>query len=221
MGETIRVLMADDHPTMRVGLRAILEPEPDLTLVGEAADGDETRRLCEELAPDVLLLDLSMPGPPAAETVAYLREHCSQTKIVVLTAYSNDHYVRGVAGNIEGYVLKDEAPETVVQAIHAVMQGGVWFSKPIVEKLAQLAAGEASPDEQPTLTQRELEVLRLLAQGYRNQRIAEELCISERTVRSHLRNIYDKIGVQSRTEAALWAARQGLNGESLPSDHRP
>jgi len=186
--------------------------------VGETADGHEAQRLSQDHNPNVLLLDLNMPGPPAVETVAYLREHCSQTKIVVLTAYSNDNYVRGVAGNIEGYVLKDEAPETVVQAIHAVMQGGVWFSKPIVEKLAQFAASEAPPDEQPTLTKRELEVLRLLARGYSNKRIAQELGIREPTVRFHLRNIYAKAGLQSRTEAVAWALQQDLvdGGQSTP-----
>jgi DNA-binding NarL/FixJ family response regulator len=142
--------------------------------------------------------------------VAYLREHCSQVKIVVLTAYSNDNYVRGVAGNIEGYVLKDEAPEMVVQAVRAVMQGGTWFSKSIVEKLAQLAADEAPPTEQPTLTKRELEVLRLLVRGYSNIRIAQELDVSEPTVRFHLRNIYAKAGLQSRTEAVVWALQQEL-----------
>jgi DNA-binding NarL/FixJ family response regulator len=96
MADKIRVLVADDHPTMRVGLRAILEPEPNLVVVGEAANGDETQRLCQELEPDVLLLDLSVPGSPAAETVACLREHCSHTKIVALTAYSDDNYVRAV-----------------------------------------------------------------------------------------------------------------------------
>jgi len=173
----------------------------------------------KEHNPDVLLLDLNMPGPTAFETVAYLREHCPQVKVVMLTAYDDDTYVHGlVAVGVAGYVLKDEIEEAVVRAIHTVMQGDTWFSRSVVEKLAQLANGEAPPVEKPALTKRELEVLKLVAQGYRNQRIAEELCISERTVRSHLRNIYDKIGVQSRTEAALWAMRQGLSGEEKSAE---
>jgi len=119
---------------------------------------------------------------------------------------------------VAGYVLKDEIEEAVVRAIHTVMQGDTWFSRSVVDKLARLTSGKAPLDEKSALTKRELEVLRLLAQGYRNQRIAEELCISERTVRSHLRNIYDKIGVQSRTEAALWAMRQGLSGEEKSAE---
>jgi len=145
--------------------------------------------------------------------MAYLREHCPHVKVVVLTAYGNDNYVRGVAGSVEGYVLKDEAPETVVQAIRAVMQGGIWFSKPIVEKLSRLASGKVLLDEKSALTKRELEVLRRLAQGYRNQRIAEELCISEPTVRFHLRNIYGKTGLHSRTEVVAWAIQQRLVNE--------
>ena len=161
-----------------------------------------------------------MPGPAAFEAVAYPCEYCPKVQVLVLTAYSNDNYVRGVAGNIEGYVLKDEAPETVVQAVRAVMQGGVWFSRPIVEKLAQLAANEAPPDEQPTLTKRELEVLKLVAQGYTNIQIGETLSISERTVRFHLRNICDKIGGCSRVEAAAWAGQHGL-GQGEQNDPMP
>jgi DNA-binding NarL/FixJ family response regulator len=128
----------------------------------------------------------------------------------MLTAYDDDVYVRGlVAAGVAGYVLKDEIEEAVVRAIRAVMQGDTWFSRSVVEKLAQLAA-EAPPTEQPTLTKRELEVLRLLVRGYSNIRIAQELDVSEPTVRFHLRNIYAKAGLQSRTEAVAWALQQEL-----------
>ncbi len=214
MGETIRVLVADDHPLMRAGIRATLAAEPDLTLVGEAADGAEAQRLCRELEPDVLLLDLNMPGPSTFETVAFLREHCPQMKVVMLTAYDDDIYVHGlVAAGVAGYVLKDEIEEAMVRAIRTVMQGDTWFSQSVVEKLAQLAANEAPLDEQPALTKREVEVLRLLARGYSNARIAQELGIRGPTVRFHLRNIYDKTGLQSRTEAVAWAIQQGLVDE--------
>jgi DNA-binding NarL/FixJ family response regulator len=155
MGETVRVLVADDHPLMRAGICATLTAEPDMMLVGKAADGDEAQRLCQECNPDVLLLDLSMPGPSAFETVAFLREHCPQVKVVMLTAYDDDVYVRGlVAAGVAGYVLKDEIEEAVVRAIRAVMQGDTWFSRTVVERLARPATTEAPPSEKPTLTDR-------------------------------------------------------------------
>jgi DNA-binding NarL/FixJ family response regulator len=208
----------DDRLLAHIGINTGLIAEPNLMLVGEADAGDKAQRLSPEHNPNVLLLDLNMPGPSAFETVAYLREHCPQVKVIVLTAYDDGAYVHGlVAAGVAGYVLKDEIEEAGVRAIRAVMQGDTWFSRSVVEKLARPATSEAPPVEKPALTDRELEVLRLLAQGYRNQRIAE-LCISERTVRSHLRNIYDKIGVQSRTEAALWAVRQGPSGEEKSAE---
>ncbi len=196
---------------MRAGIRATLTAECDLMLVGEAADGHEAQRLSRELEPDVLLLDLNMPGPSAFETVAFLREHCPQVKVVMLTAYDDDTYVHGlVAVGVAGYVLKDEIEEAVVRAIHTVMQGDTWFSRTVVDKLARSATEEASPAEKPVLTERELEVLRLLVAGKTDQQIGQELSIAERTVRRHLRSIYDKLGVDTRVEAAAQAVRQGL-----------
>jgi len=155
-----------------------------------------------------------MPGPSAFETVTYLREHCPKIKVLMLTVYSNEvHVHKLVAAGVAGYVLKDEIEEAVVRAIHTVMQGDTWFSRKVVDKLAQPATSEAPPVEKPTLTEREVEVLRLLARGYSNARIAQELGISGPTVRFHLRNIYDKTGLQSRTEAVAWAIQQGLVDE--------
>jgi DNA-binding NarL/FixJ family response regulator len=206
---------------MRAGIRATLAAEPDLALVGEAADGAEAQRLCRELEPDVLLLDLNMPGPSAFETVAFLREHCPQVKVVMLTAYDDDAYVHGlVAAGVAGYVLKDEIEEAVVRAIHTVMQGDTWFSRSVVEKLARPATREAPPVEKPALTKRELEVLKLVAKGYTNIQIGETLSISERTVRFHLQNIGDKIGVCSRVEAAVWAGQHGV-GQGEQNDPMP
>ena len=185
--------------------------------VGEAADEYEAQRLSQEHNPNVLL-DLNMLDPSAFETVVYLREHCSQVKVVMLTAYGDDNYVRGVAGNIEGYVLKDEAPETVVQAIRTVMQGGAWFSKPIVEKLARLAGGEAPPIEKPVLTKRELEVLRLVALGLTDNEIAQELNITHSTVRFHLRQISEKLGLRGKGKLAAWALEHGLLTPRGPVD---
>ncbi len=132
----------------------------------------------------------------------------------MLTAYDDDAYVHGlVAAGVAGYVLKDEIEEAVVRAIRTVMQGDTWFSRTVVETLARAATSEAPPSTKPALTEREVEVLRLLARGYSNAHIAQELGISGPTVRFHLRNIYDKTGLQSRTEAVAWAIQQGLVDE--------
>jgi DNA-binding NarL/FixJ family response regulator len=132
---------------------------------------------------NVLLLDLNMPGPSAFETVAYLREHCPQVKIVMLTAYDDDTYVHGlVAAGVAGYVLKDEIEEAVVRAIRTVMQGDTWFSRKVVDKLARPAIGEAPFTERPTLTDRELEVLRSVALGLTDKEIAQELNIMHSTI---------------------------------------
>ncbi len=209
--DKIRVLLADDHPLVRAGIRSTLMAEQDLALAGEAATGDEARRLCAELCPDVLLLDLSMPGPPPAETVAYLHEHCPQAKVVALTAYDDDVYIRGlIDAGAMGYVLKDEAAAAVVRAIRAVHQGDTWFSRPVIEKLAQLETAKAARNESLGLTERERRILRLIALGQDNASIAAELSLAEQTVRNYVSHLYAKLDVSSRTEAALWARRHGL-----------
>ncbi len=211
MSETIRVLLADDHPLVRAGIRATLTAEPDLTVVGEAINSHEVQRLCQELDPDVLLLDLNMPGPSPAKTVAYVREQCPELRVLVLTAYDDDAYVRGmVAAGVSGYVLKDEAPQMLVRAIRAVMEGNHWFSRPLVEKLAQKSTGAMVRTETQSLTARELEVLRLVATGKTNQEIAVALGISVKTVEKHLGELFTKLGVASRVEAAVYAVRVGI-----------
>jgi DNA-binding NarL/FixJ family response regulator len=207
----IRVLVADDHPLMRAGIRAQLAIEHDMILAGEAVDGHAVRQLGQELDPDVVLLDLSMPGPPVLETIAYLRQHHPKLKIIILTAYDDEAFVRGIVPHVAGYVLKDETTEAVTRAIRTVMQGDTWFSRSVVDKLIQLNTEKPFQVNEPALTKREWEVLRLLAQGCSNLQIAEMLSIAERTVRFHLRNICDKIGACSRIEAALWAARQRVD----------
>ncbi len=204
----IRVLIADDHPLIRAGLGSTLAAEPGVLLVGEATNGDEVQRLCQELQPDVLLLDLRMPGPSALETVACLCQCCPATKVLMLTAYDDEAHVRWlVEAGVAGYLLKDEAPTTVAQAIRAVMRGDTWFSREVAEQLAR-------PVALPALSQRQRELLRLVALGMSNQQIADELCIAEVTVRFHLRNIYKKVSAHTRGEAIRWAIQHGL-GEEL------
>ena len=205
MTNKIRVLLADDHPLVRTGLRTTLSSEVDIDLAAEATDGNETQSLCRKLQPDVLLLDLNMPGPSPYETIAYLREHCPATKALILTAYDDDAYVRGLAAaGVMGYVLKDEAPETVIQAIRAVMQGRMWFSQPVVEKLA------CQKMEDSLLTEREQQILRLIARGLDNVQIAVELGLAKQTVRNYVSRIYACLELNSRTETIVWARERGL-----------
>ncbi len=211
MSKPIRVVLADDHPLVRAGIRATLTAEPDLILMGEATDGYEAQRLCRELKPDVLLLDLNMPGPLSTETIACVRDYCPDTFVVVLTAHDDDAYVRGLlAAGVSGYVLKDEASEAVVRAIRSVMQGNNWFSRAVVEKLVKERIGGLAPAKPLTLSERELEVLRLVVSGKTNQEIAVALGISVKTVEKHIGELFVKLGVASRVEAAVHAGRAGL-----------
>ncbi len=213
MENKIRVLLADDHPLVRAGIRATLAAEENLVLVGEAADGNEVRQLCHTCEPDVLLLDLNMPGPPGVQTVVYVREHLPQLKVLVLTAYDEDAYVRRLVGaGAVGYILKDEAPEVVVRAIRAVMRGDAWFSPAVAEKLLQ-PPGQTLAVGGVELTEREHDMLCMIAQGHDNARIGEVLGLAEQTVRNYVSRLYDKLGVRSRGEAIVWARERGLVGK--------
>lgn len=213
MTESIRVLLADDHPLVRAGLRATLSTASDVRLVGEATDGYATQRMCRELQPDVLLLDLNMPGPPATETIEYLRMHCPDARVLVLTIDDDNASVQRMLGaGAVGYVLKDEAIDVVVNAIRAAAQGGMWFSPPIIEKLARGQSGPPPQRVLATLTERERQILGMIAQGWDNARIASECNLSEQTVRNHASRIYAKLGVCSRGEAIVWARERGMDG---------
>ena len=199
----IRVLLADDHPLVRAGLRATVASARDIAIVGEATTGDEAQRLCRELAPDIVLLDLHMPGPPPGATAAYLREHCPTTRVLILTAHDDDAYVRGLlAAGVAGYMLKDEVPEILLQAIRAVAQGGTWFSQAIAAKLAHAVSRSAS--DTPRFTEREEELLRAIDQGWDNAHIADMLHLSEQTVRNYLSRLYAKLDVRTRADAIIW-----------------
>lgn len=205
-GVPIRVLLADDHPFIRSGIRAELAEEDDILVVGEAGSAEEVMARCPELWLDVLVLDLSMPGPPPRETVAFLKQHCPDLKILVLTAYQEEAYIRGlVALGVKGYVLKDEATEALVDAIHAVQRGDNWFSQSVLEKL--ISDGQRVGEM--ALTTRELEILKLLRQGLTNKEIAYQLRIAERTVRYHVENLLDKLQARNRPEAVANAIQKG------------
>ncbi len=205
MPEPITVLLADDHPAVRAGIRAALDAEPDIRVIAEAGTREEARQRSFTLHPDVLVLDLSMPGPPLLEIVAELRARLPAMQIVVLTAHD------AIGLGVGGYVLKDEPLEAVAQAIRAVTTGGTHFSRVIMTKLISGPAASAEGAGQAVaLTARERQLLRLLARGWSLPRIAATVGISEQTARNYLSHLYGTLGVHGRAEATAWAHRQGL-----------
>lgn len=202
---TIRVLLADDHPAVRAGVRAMLASEPNIEVVGEAVTGNEAQDLCATLEPDVLLLDLSMPGPPAAETVEFLHRQALPVHVVMLTAYDDPVVVRDLVGlGVRGYVLKDDEPEAVAAAIRHVAADGTWFSPQVITALTQRLQSANGAAETLHLTDRERQLLYLIRRGWDNRRIATELSLSEQTVRNYLSVVYAKLGVTTRAEAVVW-----------------
>jgi DNA-binding NarL/FixJ family response regulator len=211
MSKVIRVLLADDHPPLRVGLRVLLNQAPDVEVVAEAGSGQDALALLESHQPDVVVLDCQLPDMDGVEVAAEVQRRGLPVKVLALSAYADDPYVQGMmAAGAVGYLLKEEAPGAIVDAVRATARGEGSFSAAVAVKMTAWAREEKPTPPIADLTGREREVLQLLAKGWDNQRIAKELEISERTVRFHLRNAYDKIGVNSRTEAAVWAVRQGL-----------
>jgi len=200
----IRVILADDHPLVRTGIRTAMADEPDILLVSEATNGNEVQALCKSHPFDVLVLDLRMPGASARETVAFVKEHRPQSAVIILSAYEDDIYLKTLlALGIKGYVLKDEASETVVTAIRAVARGGSWFSQRVISSLVSASREEES------LSLREQEVINLMKEGLTNKEIAVHLSITERTVRYHTENLMKKLRARNRLEAIAKAIKKG------------
>jgi NarL family two-component system response regulator LiaR len=211
MVETIRVLIVDDHAIVREGQRALIETEPGMEVVGEAADGIEAVDMADSLQPDVILLDLFMPRKDGIEAIEEIKAENSEARILVLTSFTEDEkvYASIKAGAI-GYLMKDSSPQEILSAIRQVYHGEMSMHPSIANKLMRelQRTSHLKPTEEP-LTAREVEVLKLVAQGLSNQEIAERLVISERTVRTHVTNILAKLHLANRTQAALYALREG------------
>jgi len=205
---TIRILLVDDHSVVRQGLRLFLKFDPELVVVGEAADGAQALRLSRELKPDVVLMDLLMPGMDGIDATAAIRRELPDTEVLALTSVLEDASVVGAvrAGAI-GYLLKDTQAEALCQAIKAAAAGQVQLTPKAAARLMQAVSARQSPE---ALTQRETEVLQLLARGQSNKQIARNLHNTEQTIKAHVRSILSKLGVQSRTQATLYAIRTGL-----------
>jgi two-component system, NarL family, response regulator LiaR len=204
----IRVLITDDHGVVRQGLRMFLSLDPDIQVVGEAQDGREALAMARELKPDVVLMDLLMPVMDGLESIKAIRTELPEVEVIALTSVLEDASVTGAvrAGAI-GYLLKDTDSEELSRAIKAAAAGRVHLAP---EAAARLMREVRAPDSPEALTDREAEVLRLLARGKANKQIASNLYVSEKTVKAHVSSILMKLGVQSRTQAALYAVRAGL-----------
>jgi DNA-binding NarL/FixJ family response regulator len=211
---TIRVFIADDHPVLRLGVRTELARHPDIEVIGEAADGDEAAQQTETLQPDVLLLDIQMPGLKATEVVRRALALPQPAHVLILTVYGDIGNVRDMLeAGATGYVLKDEAPEVITDAVRAVAEGKSWLSVEVAQRWARYTVEEAHLPMQDGLSDRELAVLRLVARGQTNQEIGAALHISDKAVQKRLSGTYQKLGVVSRTEAVVAAMQQGMLDE--------
>ena len=208
----IRVLVVDDHAVVRQGLRTFLELQEDIEVVGEAGDGEQALAAATELEPDVILMDLVMPRLDGVRAIERLRELAPATRVIVLTSFlDEDKVLPAVRAGAAGYLLKDVQPAELVRAIRMVDQGEALLHPAVAARvLRELSGDGARAERHEQLSARELEVLALLARGRANKAIAFELGVAEKTVKTHVGNILAKLGLSDRTQAALYAVREGL-----------
>jgi DNA-binding NarL/FixJ family response regulator len=211
--DIVNILIVDDHTLFRTGVRKMLEAEADMRVVGEAASGREALEQTRRLMPDVILMDVKMPGMDGIEATRRLCREMPHVGIIFCTMFEDDEFVfEGLQAGGRGYILKDADPDTMLRAIRAVAHGESLLGSTIAQKVMRQFS--ALPDKQTALvddlTPRELEVLTLIAEGLPNKEIAQELTISEKTVKNHINNIFSKLHVYDRSQAMLYAIRQGL-----------
>jgi two-component system, NarL family, response regulator NreC len=210
----IRILLADDHGVLRAGLKALMDRDKEFHVVAEAWEGDQVLRLATKLQPDVVLLDLNMPGPGNLEITQKILEVAPKTRILILTAHEENGLVReSLKAGASGYVIKRAVESELLNAIRAVHRGEVYVHPFMMRTLLAPPVKEPAPEkasERPLLTPRELEVLRLIAQGYTNRQVGESLHLSVRTVESHRANLMGKLGLQTRVQLVRYAAEHKL-----------
>src|SRR5918999_930699 len=207
----IRVAIVDDQPLFSDGLGRIVGAQPELEVVGTAHDGESGVAMCQKLRPDVVLMDINMPVMDGVTATGRLRELLPDAKVLILTVNSDDvHVFRGIKAGATGYLLKDCTPDDLSRAIQTVYAGDTIMSPEIARKMLLAFEEDEEEHSAPTLTERELEIITALARGQSNKQIARGLSISEKTVRNHVSNIYKKLHVYDRTQAVLYAIREGL-----------
>jgi DNA-binding NarL/FixJ family response regulator len=209
----IRILLADDHALFRQGLRSLLEAESEFRVIGEAKDGREALRHALEARPDIILMDIQMPGLDGVQATQEILREWPQAKVIMLTMYRQDAYVfEAVKTGARGYLLKDADAKELLEAIRRVQAGEVLLDAEMAEQIIQdfKSKHESTPKPHAELSEREVQILKLVAQGYTNLEIASELSLSEKTVRNRLSDIFQKLHLNNRTQAALYALREGL-----------
>lgn len=206
MSEKIKIFVADDHPIVREGLVAVLETQADFEIVGEAADGQAVIETVVETNPDILFLDLAMPRKDGVQVIEFLQQHNSPIKVIIFTVFDTDErIITAIKAGAKGYLLKGASRQEIFNAVRVVSQGGSLLQPAIASKVFQHISQEVA-----SLSPREMEVLKLLSKGLKNSTLAEELFISERTVKFHVSAILGKLGVKNRTEAVQLAIKRGL-----------
>jgi DNA-binding NarL/FixJ family response regulator len=220
---TIRVLIVDDHAVVRQGLRTFIDLQDDMTVVAEAENGSQAVQVAAQYQPDVILLDLVMPEMDGVEATRQILQHSSGSHIIILTSFGEDDKVfPAIRAGAQGYLLKDIHPNDLVQAVREASLGRVQLHPDIARKLMSAVAAEPVASDAPSrpspqtsdLTDREQEVLGLIAAGMNNRQIAEHMIISEKTVKTHVSNILGKLGLEDRTQAAIWAIKHGIGTDN-------
>ncbi|WP_338777051.1 response regulator transcription factor [Streptomyces sp. DG1A-41] len=213
MADAIKVLLVDDHQVVRRGLRTFLEVQDDIEVVGEAADGAEGVDRAEELRPDVILMDVKMPGMDGVDALRRLRELDNPARVLIVTSFTEQRtVVPALRAGAAGYVYKDVDPDALAGAIRSIHAGHILLQPEVADALLSQEQANSSPGRAGSLTDREREVLGLIADGRSNREIARALVLSEKTVKTHVSNILMKLDLADRTQAALWAVRHGVAG---------
>lgn len=215
MGNKINILVADDHSMVRQGLKQILELEKDITVIAQASNGNEAVRLAKECKPDIILMDINMPGINGLQAIKEIRQENLPCKIIVLTIHEDREYLfKTLQMGAEGYVLKDAEPAVLIEAIRNVYNGQSYIqpnmTKELVKEFNRVTLHEKDRNDENNLTSREIEVLELIAEGMINKEIAKKLYISEKTVKNHVSNIFKKLEVSDRTQAAIYAFKHKI-----------
>ncbi|MDR6842149.1 DNA-binding NarL/FixJ family response regulator [Pseudoxanthomonas sacheonensis] len=212
MSEMIRILLADDHAVVREGLRALLEQQPDMRVVAEASDGPTALRMVVGETPDVIVLDMKMPGATAVETIEAIKQQRPRTQVLVFTSYAEDSQVRdALTAGATGYLLKDALAEDLIRAVREVNAGRAWLHPQAQRQMLEWM--RRPPSQVDSLTSRERSVLILLAEGQSNKQIARNLGLTAGTVKGYVSQVLDKLGVADRTQAALLAHKEGIAPE--------